>query len=889
MGSRKTPVCRLAKLAAASLFAGLFIFTLPAKASVATEAEPDGFDVAARLGSPEFLRHQDLLNTSGFLTVLRQGQDSLSGHLRNACSANTLRLLSAYDVNQMPDPALVQAILNDLNYLIYTQNLYTRDRFAGITLRPSTLTRLQGNPQGTELVRLNRVLLEDAYPRFITPYNTQPFDVQADILDYDQEKGVVIATGNAIVRRDDEILRSDYALVNVASQDVIADGRVAFQRGNDIWVGDRLHYNFRSKHGDFGEFRAFLAPFYVHALSSRQIAVDEFLLEDVTFTTCEGEEPAVSLHAKKATIKINHSVRAYNVVMYAGNLPAFYFPFWFQNIGTRNFISLVPGYNSRMGLFLLTSLNYRLYHHLEATTHLDIRARRGFGIGQDFLWTSSGNARGLSTERYRSRKSYETDILSFARQDWRRDEIEADVDKWFGDLTAYYLNDSWPDEGKDQLYPLDQDRYRLRLYHSHTLADNNYLQLQLNYLSDPKVIQQFFREEYKTYPEPENYLVLGRHTQNYSLSFQIQKRLNDFYTVVDKVPELTLDIHRQEIGSSRIYYESENSAAYLKRLWEKNETQNSDYSSFRTHTSHKIHYPLRFFGFLNLNPRAGYQGTYYSRTKEDYQETITNLVEGLEGITTNITTSSLSRKMDADYRNVYELGFETSFKAFKVWQTHPGDFINNLRHIAEPYADYTYIPEPNLLPSQLYQFDDLDKLDRRNDVRIGMRNKLQTKRREIFDLIKADFWTYYRLDPEDDEEDFDNLFFDVRSKPYNWVELEIEGEYNHHESELESFNTRLTLSEHSFWSSSLEHRYSRDNNSLLNASVMINPYINWGFRAFTRYEFEDSELEAWGVAVRRTIDCVAVELGFEWEDDNYEIWAQLWFTEFPRGRVSVGL
>ncbi|MCA1808805.1 MAG: hypothetical protein LC725_05030, partial [Lentisphaerae bacterium] len=689
------------------------------------------------------LKEHDFRDTADLLSRLRLAADPLSHYLRHEMAPATRRRLGAYtDPGRAPDQDLVKMVCDDLNRLMRAGNIYESKRFADVELKRSTMDLLQRQPTGVQLVRLNRMLLEDAYPRYLARVQEVPMDVQADSLDYGQDDNLMIAAGNVVLTKDDEVLRSDYAIINLQTYDVLADGRVTFVRGNNVWVGDHLNYNFKTQRGDFGEFRAFLEPFYVHAGSSERSAPDEFLLKDVRFTTCEGDEPAAYLHARTARIIPNHSVRAYHVVMYVGGVPVFYSPFWFQNVGTRNFLSITPGYNSRMGLFMLMALNYRLTRHLEAATHIDLRTRRGVGVGQDLMWSSSGNSHGLSTERYESDDD-DDDFWFFGRKTRRLDEVEQD--KWYGDLITYYTRDAWPEEGKTQKYPIEEDRYRLRLYHNHSLTDEDYLMLQLNYLSDPKIIQQFFREEYKTYPEPENYLVLGHRTQNFSLSLQVQKRFNDFYTTVDRVPEVNLDVSRQEIGRSRFYYESQSSAGYLEKLWESNVTNRQDYSVFRADTDHSVNYPARFFGFLNVIPRVGYRGTYYSRTKEDYKvvtETTSVDTNGLE--TVSSVTNTYMRPLSAELRNMYETGVETSFKAFKIWQTHPGDFINNLRHIVEPYINYTYIPEPNVRPDNLYQFDSVDELDRQHDIRLGLRNKLQTKRRRIYDLINADIWTSYR-------------------------------------------------------------------------------------------------------------------------------------------------
>src|SRR4029453_19256334 len=56
--------------------------------------------------------------------------------------------------------ALVQALDNILKGVL----IYETVRFAGVALSPETLALRSQNPKGKDLIRLNRLLLEDAYP-----------------------------------------------------------------------------------------------------------------------------------------------------------------------------------------------------------------------------------------------------------------------------------------------------------------------------------------------------------------------------------------------------------------------------------------------------------------------------------------------------------------------------------------------------------------------------------------------------------------------------------------------------------------------------------------------------------------------------------------------------
>jgi len=491
------------------------------------------------------------------------------------------------------------------------------------------------------------------------------------------------------------------------------------------------------------------------------------------------------------------------------------------------------------------------------------------------------------------------DFWSFSSWSSRdRSDDEKEEDKWAGDLIAYGIQDRWPDEGEAQAYPLDHERYRVRLYHNQSFTDRDYFMGQINYLSDPKIIEQFFRREYKSSPEPDNYLVFGHRAERLSLSLSAERRLNDFYTAVDRLPELTLDFRRQRIGQSPFFYQGETVGGYLEKNWESNLTNASDYAAGRLHTEHRLYYPTKQAGFLNLIPRVGWRGTAYSATKEDVTNVVTTIVVGTNGVLrTNTASRVTAREMDAEFRSYPELGLETSFKAFKVWQTHPGDIINNVRHIVEPYADYTLAPEPNVTPDRLYDFDAIDTLDRLNQVQLGLRNKIQTQRfgrlpsrpHTVADLINADVWIIYRLDPRENENTFSNVCWDVRSTPFPWMELKVDGAYDPYTNQVETLNTRLSLNDRTLWRYYIEHRFARDDNSLLNSALTLTPFAAWEYSAFVRHQLETSTLEAWGLSVQRRRECLTYKVGCEFEDDDYSFWVKFWFSQFPKVRLDVGL
>lgn len=715
-----------------------------------------------------------------------------------------------------------------------------------------------------------------------------PVEVKADSIEYDTAKHLMVLSGRVILKRGTETLRCNYALYSRETEDAWTEGDVRFERGSEAWSGAKLHYNFRTGEGNFGTFSSFLYPFYVKAQSSQRVAENEYLLRNAILTTCEGANPVSHFTASSVRLVPGHRIYARHVFVYAGNVPILYMPVWSQNLGDPNFISVVPGFNSRFSAFLLTSFNYRLSPHLEASTRADVRLRRGLAVGQDLLWSESGNSRGPSSEAFKD--NADDDDPVFLGQGVPTIKKSSDVyDEWFGDFLAYYAHDNWPDEGDSELTGIDADRYRLRLYHSQSFDERNYLLVLGNYMSDSRFVRHFFKDEWKSSPEPDNYIVYMNRGENYTAGITIQRHLNDYFTTIDRFPELSLELSRQQIADTPFYYKGKTFGGYLEKSWADTETNKSDYAIFRADTDHTVYYQHKLFGFLNLIPRAGWRGTYFSKTKEDSNVvTITSTTDTNGVISTETLTNSVVHELDGEFRSVYELGFETSFKAFKVWETFPGEVVNDLRHIVEPYADYTFRPEPNVLATNLYQFDSVDELARANGIKVGLRNKLQTRRDDVYNLIDLDVWTICRLDPETDENQFDDLYWLIRSDPTDQISLRLDGQYDPYESTLIKINSRLSFTQ-SQWTWSAEHRHAENNSDMLYGRLVLSPGGNWGFRVFARYEFDDKGFDNYGAAIQRTMDCVATMVGYEWEDDEYAVWIQFWFTAFPRVRVDIGM
>lgn len=726
-------------------------------------------------------------------------------------------------------------------------------------------------------------------------------EVDADRMEYDADRRVMVAIGNVVVRQLNDVLYADYLEVHPDTQEVLARGNIYFERGGTVWEGEELAYNFQTGEGDFGDFKLFTDPHYIRAAESKQMTPDMMELRRVSWTTCaEDEWQEFVMTSPRATIEDRSILRARHVVARLYGVPIFYTPYLKKDFRNPSNFDIVPGYSSRMGAFLLTGYNWYPTDHLKATTQLDYRTKRGVAVGQRVRWRLPGN-------------------------------------QAQGRVQAYYADDQNPIQGDSQTRLreglVENDRYWLGLRHNQTLGLRNSLMTDINYLSDPFILEDYFDDDFRRNVQPENRVTLTHRGDGFTAALLLNRRLNDFFGNVNRLPEGSLDINTREIGSTGFYYESEHSAVSLERVFPE-QSEEEEYDSIRVDSLNTVLYPMRHFGFLSVIPSVSYRGTWYSETP-GAATTTTNLVARLdeEGemmrdedgvVLFDEEEETTVEEGSAEFRNLMEYRIETSFKAFKVLNEYPNYMGEGLRHVAEPYVRYRLVPEPNIEPNELYQFDSIDRLGERHDIQLGMRNKLQTRRRggrtvdirteqygridaleeeeeeeevepriRIHDFIDLDTYTIYRVDPGPDENDFDDFFFDLRLRLATWMTIDTKGSYDWYDSELSRVNTRATLRAPDRSSLSLEHRYDRDRRQTLQTRVHLFPRDRWSYEASWRYDIEEGDLDEQRYIVQRRFDCTMLGVGvrgrLDSEDEmEWRAWAQITLLAFPQMELQLG-
>jgi lipopolysaccharide assembly outer membrane protein LptD (OstA) len=683
--------------------------------------------------------------------------------------------------------------------------------------------------------------------------------------EYDLKNHIGRGTNGVIFDYGGAVLTADSMSLNEATGEVVADGSVRIQREEQLWVGDHVIYNYTNHQIEAEQFRSGKPPVFIageglHAEHTNEgpLIVTNLLLRatNAYITTDDIAEPVVKIRAKSITIIPGQKVIARHATLCIGDVPIFYFPYYERNLGPRaNTFNFVPGFRSSYGAYLLSSYHWFLNEELDAILHADYRVRRGVGLGPD---------------------------LNYHLGSWGE-----------GFLRYYYLHDLDPHASLTNDVP--RDRQRIYFTYLANPVTNLSVRSQIRYQTDLGVLHDFLEGEYVQNPQPSSYLEVDKLWQNFSLDLYAQPRLNTFLETVERLPDLRLTGYRQQLWESPLFYESETSAGYYRRRFA--DTNNlfseigpystsiginsstNNYAAARADTYHQIVMPETFFGWLNFTPRVGGRFTYYS------------------------SASGPGAMTEETSRGVFNTGAELSFKASRVWPEVQSKFLemDGLRHIIEPSFNYVYVPNPNragtneipqfdselpslrLLPIEFPDYNSIDSIDSQNVVRLGLRNKFQTKRGgAVVNLANWDLYTDWRLQPRPDQNRFADVFSDLTLRPRSWLTFESLTRYDVSSGALRLAFHTLTFQPNDVWSWGLSHFYLRDQinttnsysptalgegNSVFTSNFFYRLNENWGLRAAHRFDVRDGRMQEQSYSVYRDFRSWTAALTFRLRDN----------------------
>ena len=680
----------------------------------------------------------------------------------------------------------------------------------------------------------------------------QPITVDGDMVEYFEEDGRIVADGDVSIEYGDITLTCDHIEVNTKTRQALCEGNVKVVQEDGVLTGERIRYDFALERGEVigGEVDAF--PWFGSSAESSKVGDNEYVLKKGFITTCDTDIPHYRIKGEEIRVFPNDKIIAKNVVFLVGKVPVLWFPYYYHPIiQSRAKVQFIPGSSSDWGYFMLSAWRFYIKGNTKVDVIADYRSKKGFAEGANVYYkTSDLGMDGLGEGYFSSYFIHQNDIGTY-------------------DPSSFEDGEDGPGRGIEP-----QLRKRFQWKHRIDFEPGTVGMLEFNKVSDENVLEDYFYNEYEENNRtPANYISFVSAKSNYIFSVEANERFHEFYTVVQKHPEIKLDVPDQRLWDTPFYYGSETSATAFEKEYAF--TSSPPEETARLDTFHKLSYQASV-GPLKLTPYGTLRDTAYSRTKWNY---------------------------DPVNRFAAGGGLNAFIRFFRVFDTKTnmlGLDINTLRHIIKPSAKYFYTHQPTVDKDNLYQMDVLDSLEKENGVTLALENKLQTKRNvggqlEPVDLVRFIVSSDYLFRMEKDDLDlqkegkFKNLKLDMELRPYDWLFIENEAEINTENQTFRSGSIEASLKPTDNFAMDIGYRYEKktpDPRNQVTMDLMYRFNKKWKFGLYERFSAENLDIEEQQFSITRDLHCWEVELVYDVEgsnfmEDEFTIWLAFKIKAFP--------
>ncbi|HZE98168.1 MAG TPA: LPS assembly protein LptD [Planctomycetota bacterium] len=534
----------------------------------------------------------------------------------------------------------------------------------------------------------------------------------AHILRWEEDDGsVMFLTGGFTVTRPDVKIQGGRAMVWTSKDsdrsfdEIYAEGNVIVTRGVQKLNCERFFYSDVTEKGAIVDVRLkayskdLKVDFFATAKEARINGKnkEKLVAHDVSLTSCSYGVPHYHLTVDHATmLGSDESVeRKRGKVGFSGfgedwsvdfdplvpefsGIPVFYIPGlsigpWLMNFPLR---TIRFGHSSRFGNFVYTDFgsrirlkdeNGRLKQWGDIDLKVDWRQVRGWAGGVDFQYKWEG---------------------------------------YKGYLDSYYLKDDGRRPGSDfdnQFPPLQHDdRGKAHWFHRQDLDEHWRYELEVYYLSDRSLLEEFFPHEFKEMKDPETAAYVRWMNANMGAFLLGRYRINDFQTQDNYLPRVDFNLLSEPIlpgVSDNLYLTERVDTVNIRRRFD-SDLGLAGVDTWRVDAETRLHAPFDFRWF-QIAPFIQNRLTFYENDLAD-DSRVRDVWTGGARITTQIHATH------ADL-NWERMG------------------LRGLRHVIEVEGRYANNFSNNVNPSELFQYEPVDGIDHFQEVAFEIRQRFLTK------------------------------------------------------------------------------------------------------------------------------------------------------------------
>jgi len=462
-----------------------------------------------------------------------------------------------------------------------------------------------------------------------------------------------------------------------------------------------------------------------------------FVMKNATFTTCSFKDPHTRIVSSTADVVEGDRIKLSNATGLVGEVPILYLPVFYDDEEySWPWTQYEIGSASNRGMFISARVRVQPVKGVKLYPRVEYFSERGITYGLDGKYSFHDDAVRGALEAFWIPNDQGTDDL-------------ADV----GNLTP-----PWPAMANDPALGLD-NRYRLYFWHQQEAPKGWEFDLEIHKLSDAGVYREYFEEQFKVEKEPETRAMLKYGRDNWAVFIHAKKRINDFLSQTEYLPQIGFRMIAQPIGGGFLFTNETELAhvvrrygdvrqrpgqpnASIVRIW----TRRNEYSmppaltlrqsdtdklnTWRFDTINIVSRPFRW-GVFNFEPYIGWRGTWYqhglSPARGGYAAALPPtggpIPPGIAALPSRTGDTRRSQvlaggRIATQFHRVYDVSQRPILRHY---------FAHGMRHVVTPEIFYTYASSPSRSPRYFPEHDDVSEEDGLHRITFALRHRWQTK------------------------------------------------------------------------------------------------------------------------------------------------------------------
>ncbi len=514
-----------------------------------------------------------------------------------------------------------------------------------------------------------------------------------------------------------------------------------------------------------------------------------YVMNNATFTACTFKDPHTRFTATSADWVDGDRATLSNVEFHMGDVPIIYLPYLYVDLEYKwPQVRFLAGRSSRLGFFFGAVLDFQLAKHTTLSPRFLFMSDRGmsYGLGGTYAF-------------------HDKDIRGALDLFW----LSGDTGQDF--LSDTSRTDSpWPAAWPAAMGPLPgdlpmgvTDRYRVKFTHQQEYPEHWEFDFEFQKFSDAGVYREFFEEEFKTEKPPETRALLKYGRDNWFVYIHMKKRINDFLTQTEYLPQMGFNIIAQPLGGgflftsrSQLAYVTTRFADTRRRLGQSivditriqldenefgvppdltlRENDTDGLSGWRFDTANIVSRPFQV-SIFNIEPYVGWRGSWFEHGIDPRRGGYTGVTPPVgpplpPGVamapdhTGSVTRSQVlaGGRITTEFHRMYDVSDSPILRRF---------FPYGMRHIIVPEINYTYESKPTAGPERLPENDEVTEQRGLHRINFALRNRLQTRRAPEMERNPAaplgGEWFRRKLAAEEA----------MKSDPVNVVDLDMDIDY----------------------------------------------------------------------------------------------------------------